>query len=70
MKVKITFTYFKDVEPEAPSATFDHYQFIGRIIKEIEGIDKEPWWNIEKEEYPWVERDFWKDKEAEDGTTD
>ena len=65
MKVKITFTYFKDVEPEAPSATFDHYQFINRIIKEIEGIDKEPWWNIEKEEYPWVERDLCEDKEEE-----
>ena len=66
MRVKITFTYFKDVEPEAPSATFDHYQLIGRILKELEGVDKEPWWSIEKEEYPWVERDLCEDKEEEE----
>lgn len=56
MKVKITFTYFKDVEKDVPSKIFDHYQFIGRIIKEVERIEKEPRWSIEDWEFSEIDK--------------
>ena len=52
MKVKITFTYIKDVEPECPSEIYSHYEFIAKILQEIERTGNEPRWSIESVDEP------------------
>lgn len=52
MKLKITFSYWKDPDEAKPSVAYDKFQMIAKFIQMVEQIDKEPYWSIERDPEP------------------